>query len=255
MTEAAIKTARVASVFELTIRRPARRNALDRGTLGEIRSRIAGLGSDVRAVILTGDGGVFGAGADLTEIQGGEEDLHFDELLAEVVAAIAGAPQLIIAAVEGACIGASLELALACDACIASESAFFALPAVRLGLLYNPSTVARMHASLPRQALTRLLLLGERLDAPTAAALGLLTRLTASGCAMAEARELAASVLGDPSAFAASKELLGALDGGLAELERFEPLRRELVASPARRAALAHARSRVGRQPDLRGDV
>ena len=241
----AIRVVRCGAIIELTLSRTACRNALDRAALRELAAVVSSVTVEVRAIVLTGAGSVFSAGADLTELEGTQDDLGFDWLLGEVVAAIANAPQVVIAAVEGACIGAAVELALSCDACVASSSAFFELPAVRLGLLYRPAAVARLHATLPRQALTRLLLLGERLDAAAASTLGLATRLAPVGEAVAAAHELAnAAADGDARALIATKELLRALDRRERELDRFERVRGELVSSPARRAALAAARRR-----------
>ncbi len=230
---------------EITLSSPARRNALDRATLSALAAAVGDDAGESRALILSGSADVFSAGADLNELRGTTEDLAFDALLAEVVRAIERQPLPVVAAVEGPCIGAAVELALACDMCVASAGAFFELPAVRLGILYSPASIARLHGTLPRQALTRLVLMGERLDARSALRIGLVTRVAPGGSALHAARELARGVASaDADAFAATKELLRALDRGDRALDRFEAVRARLVGSPARRAALDAARGR-----------
>ncbi|MDA8209941.1 MAG: enoyl-CoA hydratase/isomerase family protein [Actinomycetota bacterium] len=230
---------------ELSLKSPERRNALDRATLGSL---VAALGDETGvsgALILSGSEGVFSAGADLSELQGTTADLGFDALLAEVVGAIERQPRLVVSVVEGPCMGAAVELALACDICIASADAFFELPAVRLGILYSPASIARLHATLPRQALTRLLLMGERLNAQTALQLGMVTMVASKETALPAARDLARAVSSANSdAIDATKQLLRALDRGERDLDRFEADRIRLVASPSRRAALEAARVR-----------
>lgn len=236
---------------ELTLNAPERRNALDRATLGALAAALDGDAGGSQALILTGSAGVFSAGADLGELHGTTEDLAFDALLAEVVHAIESQPRPVVAAVDGPCMGAAVELALACDMCVVSAGAFFELPAVKLGILYSPASVARLHSTLPRQALTRLVLMGERLDAQTALRTGLVTMVASEGEALPAARELArAASSGDGDAFAATKQLLRTLDRGDRALDRFEAVRARLVASPSRRAALDAARGRRRRGGD-----
>ncbi|MDA8103330.1 MAG: enoyl-CoA hydratase/isomerase family protein, partial [Nitrospiraceae bacterium] len=179
---------------ELSLTSPERRNALDRATLAALAAALGDEAGDSRALILTGSDGVFSAGADLNELRGTTEDLAFDAQVAEVVGAIERQPRLVVAAVEGPCMGAAVELALACDICVASVGAFFELPAVRLGILYSPASITRLYATLPRQALTRLVLVGERLDAQTALQMGLVASVVRNGRALSTARELARMV-------------------------------------------------------------
>ena len=235
-------------VATLTLNRPGRGNALSIALLGEFCEAIAAqIAAGVRAITVTGTGGRFSAGADLADLSGTLEDLAVDEAIAGAVTAIREAPVPVIAAVEGACVGAGLDLAFACDVRVASASAFFELPAARLGLLYNPAAVARLRAVLGRPALTRLLVIGERIGAEEALAAGLVSRLVAAGQAARAAVGLAHHAASNGArAMAASKALIAALDAGELDLAQWDEVRAATLSSPERRQAVARARARVG---------
>jgi enoyl-CoA hydratase/carnithine racemase len=231
---------RSGAVLTLTFAAPERRNALSRELLGALRAAITTDG--VGAVVLTGGNHVFSAGADLRELTGTRADRTIDDEIAHTVAALHQLPVPVIAAVEGACVGAAVDLALACDARIAGATAFFELPSVRLGLLYSPAAIARMRRAVPPEALARLLLLGERLDAATALASGLVGRCVAAGTAAAEALAIAQRAPTESAdAMRATKSLLTADEPDATE---WEELRMALLDSPARRRALAAAKER-----------
>jgi enoyl-CoA hydratase/carnithine racemase len=179
---------KAANVRTLTFNRPAQRNALSRELLESLRTALASAEADkVSAIILAGATDCFSAGADISELDGTPNDLSFDEALGEIVNAIQNGPFLVIAAIEGACVGAAFDLACACDARVASSTAFFELPAVRFGLLYNPTAVARIQRVLPSATVRRLLLMGGRIDASQSIASGIATHLVdrdqaAAGC-------------------------------------------------------------------------
>lgn len=234
----------------LTLDRPSRRNALSRELLGLLRQALASAAAEnLRAVVLTGGADCFSAGADIMELQGSVADIGFDEALADVVAAIRSGPYLAIAAIEGPCIGAALDLALACDARIASPKAFFELPALRLNLLYNPAAIARLSRTLPQATLKRLLLMGERIDGSDALAAGIVTHIAAQAETLATANEIACAACSvAPRALIETKRLLVALEDGSGDLSQWQRVRRELLASVERRSALAAmAQSRRGK--------
>jgi enoyl-CoA hydratase/carnithine racemase len=140
-------------------------------------------------------------------------------------------------------VGAAVELALACDVRIAGASAFFEVPAVRLGLLYSPAATLRMRRAVPGQTLSRLLLLGERLSASDALTAGLVARCVAAGTATEVASALAARVpTGAADAMRATKALLTAAEPDPVE---WEPVRMDLLESPARGRAIAAAKERL----------
>ena len=112
----------------LTLNRPEALNALSPNLFVELREHIDKIASEtesVGCVILRGEGRSFSAGHDLKAIQAGERapSTHYQ---AETLEAIENLPQVVIASVQGHCYTGSLELALACDMLIASESAKFA---------------------------------------------------------------------------------------------------------------------------------
>lgn len=128
------------AVTTLTIDRTHRRNALDLTTLEELDAGVrAAVDGDARAIVLTGAGGHFCAGADLTEL----EDVSFTERLAEVLTHLAGVPITTVAAISGSCMGLGMQLALACDLRVVEDGARFAVPVAKLGLMVDAWTLDR----------------------------------------------------------------------------------------------------------------
>jgi enoyl-CoA hydratase len=228
----------------VTIDRPRRRNALSRAMLGNLAERLAAYeSSSCRAVVLEGAGGCFSAGADLGELDGSLADLTMDDAIAAAAEAVQALSLPVIAAIEGPCIGAGFEIAMACDLRVAARSAFFRLPAVRLGILYRPDAVASLSWRVPSEVLSRLLLFGDIVRAEEALSAGLLTGpVVAPAAARDRALELARLLpTGRSEAARATKRLLVELRsrGGT---EQFEALRRRLAISPDRIARLAAAK-------------
>lgn len=230
----------------VTLDHARRRNALSRKLMTELACAItAATREGARAFVVTGAGGCFSAGVDVSELQGSAADLGVDETVAGVVGQLQDASMLTVAAIEGPCIGAALDLACACDVRVASATALFELPAVRLGLLYNPAAIARLHRTLSRAAMLRLLLLGERLDSGEALAAGLATHLAEQGGAVSLAIDLARRSLAAPRAFEQTKLLLHALDRAELDPAQWQAVRLELLSSPDRQAAVAALKSRL----------
>ena len=235
-------------VLEVTFENAGRRNALSRTLLSALGRAIDDAGAgDVRAVVLAGAGDGFSAGADLAELTGTVADRAVDEAIQSAVLSIRDCPAPVIAAVEGPCIGGALDLALSCDAIVAAEGAYFSLPATHLGLLYDPRALARLRHRLGPAALRWLLLLGERIDARTGAAMGLVARVSRKGTARAEARALAERVSArSPRAVAATKRLLNEFEEGCAHLDEWERERLDILASTERRERVEQAKARLG---------
>ncbi|MBM6404988.1 enoyl-CoA hydratase/isomerase family protein [Phycicoccus sp. CSK15P-2] len=125
----------------VTIDRPERRNALDLDALEELHAAVAeAADSGARSIVLTGAGGHFCAGADLTEL----EDVSFTQRLADVLHHLADVPVVTVAAIDGACMGLGMQLALACDLRVVDDGARFAVPVARLGLMVDHWTVDRL---------------------------------------------------------------------------------------------------------------
>jgi Asp-tRNA(Asn)/Glu-tRNA(Gln) amidotransferase A subunit family amidase/enoyl-CoA hydratase/carnithine racemase len=231
------------------IDRPAKRNAIGRAAL----ERLPGLLTDAveagaRAIVLTGGRACFSAGVDLEEVRGTGWDVAIDTLIANAVAAIRGLPVPLVAAIEGPCAGAAVELAVACDVRVAGSGSFFLLPAARLGLLYRPDGVARLTAELGRQAVARLLVLGDRIPADEALGAGIVSRVVDAGGALEAAVDLAArGAEGQPDAVRLTKELIGEAAAGHPVGADWELRRQEVLESDSRREAVARAKERLAR--------
>ena len=235
-------------VLEITFENARRRNALSLSLLSALSQAIEdSRAADLRAVVLAGAGDGFSAGADLSDLKGTIEDRAMDDAIAGAAASIRDCAVPVIAAVEGPCIGGALELALSCDAIVAAEGAYFALPATHLGLLYDPRAVARLRRRLNPAALRWLLLLGERIDARTGAAMGLVACVVREGTARTEARALVERISArSPHAVAATKTLLNELEQGFARLDEWERVRLDILASTERRERIEEAKARLG---------
>ena len=186
-----IHTEQRGAVALVTIDRPERRNAVDLDALSGLEQALAAAvasGSQTRVLVLTGAGGHFCAGADLT----GVEDASFAATLRSVLHALHDAPFPTIAAVEGAALGAGTQLAIACDLRTAGTSARFGIPAAKLGLMVDQWTVQRLALLAGHGPARAMLLAAEIVDAEGAVRLGLAQRAGDLDAAMAWAGEIAA---------------------------------------------------------------
>lgn len=182
-------------VWTVTINRPEKANSLTLEMLTEL-VEIAKSASEARALILTGEGKVFSAGADLDEARAG---LAISEIWERLSGAIAALPCLTIAALNGTLAGGAMGMALACDIRIAVPSAKFFYPVMKLGFLPQPSDPKRMSA-LIGPARTKLILMGgQKITAQEAYEFGLVERLAGSDELMLKALDLCAdTVAADP---------------------------------------------------------
>jgi enoyl-CoA hydratase len=172
----------------ITIDRHERRNALDTAHLVELREALErALARGARAIVVTGAGSSFCAGADLGNVYGGD----FRKELYATLSTITSAHVPVIAAVNGPAIGAGTQLAIACDLRVADTAATFAVPTARNGLAVDPWTIRRL-ALLAGGGPARSLLLGcSSLDADTALNHGLADRVGEVADALAWADDIA----------------------------------------------------------------
>lgn len=228
----------------VSINRPAKRNALTLEMLGRMAHIFSQIDVEAtRCVILCSEGGTFSAGVDLNEIGRGERDTEVDEALLEVSSSIRSCPIPVIAAIEGACMGGAVEIALACDIRVAGQGAKFAVPAVRLGVLYRPDGIAQVMSVVGRTTAFRLMVLGEQFDSVAAHQAGLISHLTSDGEAFAVATGLWLGLrTSPPMAVRSTKSVINAVTVG-EQLDRFEDVRRELLNSDRRMTALNSART------------
>ena len=185
--------------------RPERLNAFDPESLHALGDLLAeAAGSDARAIVCFGEGGAFSSGDDLaaTARMGLEEwngTLQaFNRLTREVLAA----PQPVIAAIDGDCVGGSFEFASACDIRVATPRSRVGCPEVAIGL-----SISNGFSLLAPRAARRLVLTGELIDGAEALRLGLVDLLV--GDVEAEARRLVKRIAAlAPQAVTGSKRLL-----------------------------------------------
>lgn len=246
MTEP-IRVTKHAGIVSLLLNRPDRRNALSIELLGNLSDALScEVREDTTAVIISGADGCFSAGGDIADLSGTIEDLGMDDAIADVTGKILGLPVPVVAAIDGPCMGGAFDLAVSCDIRIAAQDTVFQVPASRFGLLYNPESVFRMQRRLGRDAVFRILVLGERFDAREALQAGIVSRVV-EGASYDAALLAARSAAGNnPQAVAATKGLLNAMDGAGFDPGEWEEKRRELLSSPERRDAVASERKRRG---------
>ncbi len=231
----------------LVLSRSGKRNALSRDLIAALgQSLDAATAEGARAVVIAGEGPAFSAGADFADLRGDASDAAFDAAMFALTGALRASGLVSFAAINGACVGAGLDLALACDFRVAAPDAVFALPAVRMGILYNPERLAQVLPLLSRPAASRLLLLAERLDRDEARAGGIVTHVSdgpGEKAVVEAALELAGRAAVLPAlAQGAAKAFAAAFDGPDFDVADWQARRLQLLASPERREALRKAR-------------
>lgn len=176
----------VRGVATLTLARPERHNAMDAAMIGELARAAVALGEDgsVRAVVLTGEGKSFSAGADLNWMKA-QFDASRAERIAEATAlarmlkALNEVPKPLIGRINGQAFGGGLGLISVCDVAVASEGARFAFTEVKLGLV--PATISPFVAARMGEARARQVFMSARMfDAQEAVSLGLVGRAVAA---------------------------------------------------------------------------
>ena len=171
------------AVALLVLDRPKALNALDTAMLHAVAARCAEIAADrsVRAVVLTGEGRAFAAGADIAEMRRHDplEAERFSRLGHDSLAALEALAVPVIAAVNGYALGGGCELALACDWIYASERARFGQPEVGLGLIPGFGGTTRLVRRVGPAWAKELVLSGEAIDAATAQRIGLANRVFA----------------------------------------------------------------------------
>ncbi|RGP37534.1 enoyl-CoA hydratase/isomerase family protein [Pseudotabrizicola alkalilacus] len=177
-------------LLTLTLNRPDKANSLTRLMLEEMDAALAHAElKGVRAVILTGAGHVFSAGADLDDARAG---LAIDPVWERLSARVAGLPCLTIAALNGTLAGGAMGMVLACDVRLAVPAAKFFYPVMKLGFLPQPTDPRRMTALIGPARTKMILMGGARIDAAEALSWGLIDRITPPETLLHEAQSLAA---------------------------------------------------------------
>lgn len=189
-------------LWTVTLDRPDKANSLTGAMLASLRDVVRSAAADgAVALVLTGAGRVFSAGADLDEARAG---LATSPLWEELSGAIAAFPGLSIAALNGTLAGGAMGMALACDLRIAVPGARVFYPVMKLGFLPQPSDPGRLAALVGPARAKMILMAGARIEADEALAWGLLDRVVAPEALMDSARALTADVLAAPPGHAAA---------------------------------------------------
>ena len=205
-------------VATLTLVRPDVHNAFNAAMIAELHACFAALARDagVRAVVLTGAGASFCAGADLTWMRASLEGSHAQniaeaEALAAMFAAAWELPKPLIGRINGAALGGGVGLVACCDIAVAVDTAHFGFSEVRLGLI--PAVIAQY--VVPKIGVSQaraLFVSGERFDAARALQIGLVHAVVdAAGLDGAVGAVTAAVRANGPAAMAAAKRLVDAV--------------------------------------------
>lgn len=204
----ALQVERDGSLLILTLDRPQVRNAVNRKMAEQVAEAIAELegDADLRCGVITGAGGTFCSGMDLSAYLDGDLPVATGGF-AGLVEAVRRKP--LIAAVEGYAVAGGFEIALACEMIVAAENAVFGLPEVSRGLVAGGGGLFRLAERIPRNEAMRLALTGASLDVGRAYELGLVSRIVAVGAALEAARELGEQIVANaPGAVALSQRIV-----------------------------------------------
>jgi enoyl-CoA hydratase len=219
----------------LTLNRPDQLNALSSRMLEAIATRVREISTDasLRAVIVTGAGRAFAAGADIAEMQRmtAQEGLAFTRLGHETFAALEALPVPVIAAVNGFALGGGLELALACDWIYAARRARLGQPEVNLGLIPGFGGTSRLPRRVGPGWARELVLGGEPIGAESAERIGLVNRVFEDEAALLEGALSCAATLArkGPLALARAKRVL--LEGQDADVRVAHTLEQQAFSS------------------------
>ena len=186
-------------VAVLTVDRPDALNALDSTTMGEINEAMRQLGEDdgVGAIVVTGAGKAFVAGADIAELKTASamRAREISMLGRETFSRIENLSKPVIAALNGYTLGGGLEFAMSCDIRIASKKAKMGQPEVTLGVTPGFAGTQRLPRLVGLGRAMEMLMVGDPIDAETALAYGLVNRVVEPDELMGAAKELANKIV------------------------------------------------------------
>ncbi|GHH82591.1 enoyl-CoA hydratase [Streptomyces sulfonofaciens] len=170
-------------VATVVIHHPAKRNAMTPAMWQALPPLLDKLAADpeVRVLVLTGDGGTFCAGADISSLRAaagaGPDSMGPQQLAVLAEEALAAFPLPTLAAVRGPCVGGGCQLAVACDLRFADENALFGVTPARLGVVYAPSATRRLADLVGPATAKYLLFSGELVGAERALGMGLVNEV------------------------------------------------------------------------------
>ena len=197
------------AVALIQLNRPKELNALNLQLMLEIRDALKSLDEDeaVRVVVITGNERAFAAGADIKQMAG---KTAIDMLLTDQFSTwdqIRKFRKPLIGAVSGFALGGGCELAMTCDLLVASETAQFGQPEIRIGTMPGAGGTQRLTRAVGKAKAMEMVLTGEFISAPEALRVGLVSRVVPVGQCLEEAYRLAATIAGmSPVAARLAKE-------------------------------------------------
>jgi enoyl-CoA hydratase/carnithine racemase len=205
-------------IATLTLSAHATRNAMTWAMWSALPEIVARIEADasIRAVLVTGAGGAFCAGADISEFEtvyGSEAAARdYNGLVRAGQQALRDLARPVIAAIEGPCVGGGCGIALSCDLRFAAEGAVFAITPARLGIAYSPAdTMALVEKVGPARA-KDILFSARKLDTAEAYAFGLIDRVVPAGTALDAARTYAEGLASlSPASIAVTKRIVNSL--------------------------------------------
>lgn len=198
----------------VTLTRPASRNAIDQAMIDELHAVCERLEVDPKPLVITGSGGTFAAGADISQLRERGRDEALQGINSRLFDRIAKLPQPTVAAVDGPALGGGAELAYACDIRIGTPSAVFGNPEPGLGILAAAGACWRLAELVGTSTAKQVLLAGIPLPADRALQTGLLAEVVPSQDLLQHAHQLVDRMLRSaPLALRLTKLVLAAPGG------------------------------------------
>jgi len=242
--------------LQLTLNRPAARNALNNTLLMQLAEQLeaAAADADIAVCVISGNERCFAAGADLNEMAEKDLSATLNDIRPRLWARIDAFNKPLIAAVNGYALGAGCELALLCDVVIAGDNARFGLPEITLGIMPGAGGTQRLIRSVGKSLACKMVLTGESLTAVQAHSAGLVSDVFPASLTLEYALKLAARMAShSPLALQAAKQALRQsqevpLQAGLAQERQLFAL---LAATDDRREGIDAFLQK--RTPDFKG--
>jgi enoyl-CoA hydratase/carnithine racemase len=203
---------------ELVINRPDKRNALTPDLLFEIARQVTTLESPTVVVLRAAGEAAFSAGFDLSVLRDRGAAAHDGDPIGTAVAALRACPAPVVAALQGFCWGAALELVTGCDVRVGADNLSVAVPANRLGSLYRPEGIESLTRRYGVQTASDLLVGGVRFDAETARARGVVSSVVPLARLEEATSAVARRIHEAPVAAARHKQFLRELDAAATPL-------------------------------------
>ena len=194
-----IRSERDGAVLHLRLNRPAKRNAVNDGLMLALDRAFTGLGSDVRCIVLSGEGQHFCAGLDLSELSERTvyEGVLHSRMWHATLDKLQFAPVPVVAVLHGAVIGGGLEIAAASHIRVAERSAYYGLPEGQRGIFVGGGGSVRLPRLMGTSRMADMMLTGRVFDADEGQQAGLSNYLVETGGGLDKGMALAKKICGN----------------------------------------------------------